>query len=197
MIFAVYSSSAALIFGKLFFPAGDTLTKHAAGLRDLALGQISRPLGGIFFGRLGDVVGRKKVLVSTLLLVGIATVVIGLLPTYAQAGVFAPAMLVLLRFTQGVGIGGEWGGAVLLSSEFGEARQRGFWASAAQVGPPVGTLMANGVLGILTAAMSEDAFIAWGWRLAFLLSAVLVIFGLWIRARIEETPVFRASKRAA
>ncbi|MDT9600606.1 MFS transporter [Sphingosinicella rhizophila] len=189
--FAVYSSAAALIFGQLFFDAQDPLTGTLQAFGTYAVGYLARPIGGIFFGRLGDVIGRKKVLVATLLLVGIATFLIGLLPTYGQIGAVAPALLVLLRFAQGVGVGGEWGGAVLLSSEFGRSGQRGFWASAAQVGPPLGTLLANGVLAILTISLSEEAFLAWGWRIAFLLSALLIGFGLWIRNRLEETPVFR------
>jgi len=189
--FAVYSSAAALVFGDLFFPGSDPLTGTLQAFGTYAVGYVSRPLGGIVFGRLGDRIGRKKVLVATLLLIGVATFFIGLLPTHAQAGAIAPALLVLLRFAQGVGVGGEWGGAVLLSSEFSEPGRRGFWASAAQIGPPLGTLMANGVLAILAAALTEDAFLSWGWRVAFLLSAVLVAFGLIIRTRLEETPVFR------
>ncbi|WP_410788026.1 MFS transporter [Kribbella sp. C-35] len=189
--FAVYSSAAALVFGDLFFPGSDPLTGTLQAFATYAVGYVARPLGGIFFGRLGDVIGRKRVLVATLLLIGVATFCIGLLPTHAQAGAVAPTLLVVLRFAQGVGVGGEWGGAVLLSSEFSEAGQRGFWASAAQVGPPLGTLLANGVLAVLAGALSEDAFLSWGWRVAFLLSAVLVAFGLLIRSRLEETPVFR------
>ncbi len=189
--FAVYSSAAALVFGDLFFPGSDPLTGTLQAFATYAVGYVARPLGGIFFGRLGDVIGRKRVLVATLLLIGVATFFIGLLPTHAQAGAIAPALLVVLRFAQGVGVGGEWGGAVLLSSEFSKAGERGFWASAAQVGPPLGTLMANGVLAVLAGALSEEAFLSWGWRVAFLLSAVLVAFGLLIRTRLEETPVFR------
>lgn len=189
--FAVYSSAAALVFGDLFFPGSDPLTGTLQAFATYAVGYVARPLGGIFFGRLGDVIGRKRVLVATLLLIGVATFCIGLLPTHATAGALAPTLLVVLRFAQGVGVGGEWGGAVLLSSEFSEAGQRGFWASAAQVGPPLGTLLANGVLAVLAGALSEDAFLSWGWRVAFLLSAVLVAFGLLIRSRLEETPVFR------
>ncbi|GAA2789177.1 MFS transporter [Kribbella solani] len=188
--FAVYSSAAALVFGDLFFPGSEPLTGTLQAFATYAVGYVARPLGGIFFGRLGDVIGRKRVLVATLLLIGVATFCIGLLPTHAQAGAFAPAMLVLLRFAQGVGVGGEWGGAVLLSSEFSQEGQRGFWASAAQVGPPLGTLLANGVLAVLAGLTSEEAFLSWGWRIAFLLSAVLVAFGLLIRSKLEETPVF-------
>lgn len=190
--FAIYSSSAALVFGTLFFPSHDPLSGTLLAFSTYAVGYLSRPLGGFVFGRLGDVVGRKKVLVTTLLITGVATFVIGLLPTHADIGATAAVLLVLLRFAQGVGLGGEWGGAVLLSSEFGDPARRGFWASAAQVGPPAGTLLANGVIAVLGAALSPADFLAWGWRVAFLLSAVLVLFGLWIRAKLEETPVFQA-----
>ena len=189
--FAVYGVAAALVFGQLFFPGDDSLTGTLKAFGTYAVGYISRPLGGIVFGRLGDVVGRKKVLIWTLMLIGVATFCIGLLPSYASAGYFGPSMLVLLRFAQGVGVGGEWGGAVLLTSEFSKPEERGFWASAAQIGPPLGTLLANGVLAVLAGTMSNEAFLSYGWRLAFILSAVLVAFGLWIRHRLEETPVFK------
>jgi MFS family permease len=190
--FAAYSVASATIFGPLFFPGNDPLASTMLAFSTYAVGYVARPLGGFVFGRLGDVIGRKRVLVITLLLTGTATFLIGVLPTYDSIGGIAAVLLVLLRFAQGVGIGGEWGGAVLLSSEFGDARRRGFWASAAQVGPPVGNLLANGVLAVLGATLSDAQFVTWGWRLAFLLSAVLVAFGLWIRVRLEETPVFRA-----
>jgi MFS family permease len=189
--FAAYSVAAATIFGTLFFPGGDPLTATMLAFSTYAVGYVARPVGGLIFGRLGDVIGRKRVLVSTLLLTGFATVLIGVLPTYADIGGTAAILLVCLRFAQGVGIGGEWGGAVLLSSEFGEPERRGFWASAAQVGPPVGNLLANGVLALLGIALTEQQFQSWGWRVAFLLSALLIAFGLWIRVRLEETPIFR------
>jgi MFS family permease len=189
--FAAYSVAAATIFGTLFFPGGDPLTATMLAFSTYAVGYVARPLGGVVFGRLGDVIGRKRVLVATLLLTGVATVLIGVLPTYADIGGTAAILLVCLRFAQGVGIGGEWGGAVLLSSEFGRPERRGFWASAAQVGPPVGNLLANGVLAVLGVALTERQFESWGWRVAFLLSALLIAFGLWIRVRLEETPIFR------
>ncbi|WP_431773378.1 MFS transporter [Streptomyces cucumeris] len=194
--FAVYSAAAALVFGDLFFPSSDPFTGTLLAFSTYAVGYVSRPLGGFVFGRLGDVIGRKKVLIATLVLIGAATLLIGLLPTYATVGAAAPAALVLLRFAQGVGVGGEWGGAVLLSSEFGDPRRRGFYASAAQVGPPAGNLLANGVLAGLGAALTEEQFLSWGWRVAFLLSGLLVVFGLWIRAKLEETPVFREMEAA-
>lgn len=190
--FAVYSSASALVLPQLFFPSSDPLTGTLLAFSTYAVGYVARPLGGILFGRLGDVIGRKKVLVATLLLIGAATFVIGLLPTYATIGVAAPVLLVLMRFAQGVGVGGEWGGAVLLSAEFGDPRRRGFYSSAAQIGPPAGNLLANGVLALLTVTMSEATFEAGGWRIAFLLSALLVGFGLWIRLKLEDTPVFQA-----
>lgn len=189
--FAVYSAASALVLGELFFPADDPYVATIAAFSTYAVGYVSRPIGGIIFGRLGDIIGRKRVLVITLLMIGLATFVIGLLPTYDTIGIAAPILLVLLRFAQGVAVGGEWGGAVLLSSEFGDPRRRGFWASAAQVGPPAGNLLANGTLALLTAVMTAQSFEAWGWRVAFLLSVVLVAFGLWIRLKLEDTPIFQ------
>ena len=190
--FAVYSAAAALVFGDLFFPSQDPLTGTLLAFSTYAVGYVSRPLGGFVFGRLGDVMGRKKVLIATLVLIGAATFLIGLLPAYGTVGIASSIALVVLRFAQGVGVGGEWGGAVLLSSEFGDPRRRGFYASAAQVGPPAGNLLANGVLAALGVLLTEDEFLSWGWRVAFLLSGVLVGFGLWIRVKLEETPVFKA-----
>lgn len=190
--FAIYSAAAAIVFPQLFFPTDDPMTGVLLAFSTYAVGYISRPVGGIVFGRLGDRVGRKNILVWTLILIGIATVLIGLLPTYAQIGVIAPIILVLLRFAQGVGVGGEWGGAVLLSGEYGEPERRGFWSSAAQVGPPAGNLLANGAFALLSLVLTNDQFMAWGWRVAFLISALLVAFGLWIRLKLEDTPVFRA-----
>jgi MFS family permease len=189
--FAIYNVTAALVFAKLFFPSVDPLTGTLSAFSVYAVGYLSRPVGGFVFGRLGDVLGRKRVLVITLLIAGIATLLVGMLPTYATIGPAAGVLLVVLRFAQGVGLGGEWGGAVLLSSEYGNPRRRGFWSSAAQVGPPAGNLMASGVLAVLGAVLSDEQFLSWGWRIGFLLSAVLVLFGLWIRIKLEETPVFR------
>jgi MFS family permease len=190
--FAVYSAAAAVVFPIVFFPSTDPMTGTILAFSTYAVGYISRPVGGIVFGRLGDRIGRKKVLVATLMIIGVATVLIGVLPGYATIGIAAPIILVLLRFAQGVGVGGEWGGAVLLSSEYGDPRRRGFWASAAQVGPPAGNLLANGALAVLTLALTEEQFLSYGWRIAFLLSALLVGFGLWIRLKLEDTPVFKA-----
>jgi MFS family permease len=189
--FAAYSVASATILGKLFFPSADELASTLLAFSTYAVGYVSRPLGGFVFGRLGDILGRKQVLVFTLLLTGIATFLIGVLPTHAAIGGSAAVLLVILRFAQGVGVGGEWGGAVLLSSEFGDPTKRGFWASAAQIGPPAGTLLANGVLTLLAVVLTTAQFESWGWRIAFLLSGVLVLFGLWLRLKLEETPVFK------
>ncbi|WP_077489472.1 MFS transporter [Sinomonas mesophila] len=189
--FAIYSVASALVFPKIFFPAGDEFVGLLLSFSTFAIGYLARPIGGIVFGRLGDKIGRKHVLVITLLLIGIATVLIGILPTYGTVGVVAPVILVLLRLAQGIGVGGEWGGAVLLSSEFGNPTKRGLWSSAAQIGPPAGNLMANGALALLAGVLSTEAFLDWGWRVAFLASALLVVFGLVIRLKLEETPVFK------
>ncbi|WP_458108018.1 MHS family MFS transporter [Arthrobacter sp. R3-55] len=190
--FAIYSVASALVFPKIFFPGNDEFVALILSFSTFAVGYFARPIGGIVFGRLGDKIGRKYVLVFTLMLIGLATVLIGALPDYSVIGIAAPIILVLLRLAQGIGVGGEWGGAVLLSSEFGDPNKRGFWSSAAQIGPPAGNLMANGVLAILAASLSEQAFLSWGWRVAFLASALLVVFGLLIRLKLEETPVFKA-----
>lgn len=194
--FAVYSAASALVLGQLFFPAEDQYAATISAFATYAIGYLSRPVGGVVFGRLGDKLGRKTVLVYTLVLIGVATFAIGLLPTYEKIGLWAPVALVVLRFFQGVGVGGEWGGAVLLSSEYGNPRRRGFWASAAQVGPPAGNLLANGVLALLTVSLSDQDFLRWGWRVAFIASLVLIGFGLWIRMKLEDTPVFKAIEDA-
>ena len=190
--FAIYSVASALVFPKIFFPGNNEFVGLLLSFSAFAVGYLARPIGGVIFGRLGDKIGRKHVLVVTLMLIGAATVLIGALPDYSVIGVAAPVILVLLRLAQGIGVGGEWGGAVLLSSEFGSAKKRGFWSSAAQIGPPAGNLMANGVLALLAATLTNAEFLSWGWRVAFLASALLVIFGLLIRLKLEETPVFKA-----
>ncbi|AJW40557.1 MFS transporter [Rhodococcus sp. 15-725-2-2b] len=190
--FAVYSAAAALVFPLVFFPDSDPLTGTLLAFSTYAVGYIARPVGGFVFGRLGDVIGRKQLLVITLLLIGVTTFAIGLIPGYDTIGIAAPIILVTMRFCQGVAVGGEWGGAVLLSSEYGDPRKRGFWSSAAQIGPPAGNLLANGALAILTLSLTDQQFESWGWRVAFLFSAVLVGFGLWIRLKLEDTPVFKA-----
>ncbi|HET6813656.1 MAG TPA: MFS transporter [Actinomycetota bacterium] len=189
--FFLYGSAAALVFNKLFFPDADPLTGTLLAFATSATGFVARPIGGVVFGHYGDKLGRKTVLVVTLLVMGIATFLIGLLPTYAAIGVAAPILLVVLRIVQGLGLGGEWGGAVLMSLEHGQPDRRGWNASWPQVGVPAGNLLAAGVLGIMSAFLSDAAFESWGWRAPFLLSGVLVVVGLWIRLTIAETPPFQ------
>jgi metabolite-proton symporter len=189
--FFLYGSAAALVFNKLFFPDADPLTGTLLAFATSATGFIARPIGGVVFGHYGDKVGRKTVLVVTLLVMGIATFLIGLLPTYEAIGVAAPILLVVLRFVQGLGLGGEWGGAVLMSLEHGQPDRRGWNASWPQVGLPAGNLLAAGVLTAMSALLSEAAFESWGWRVPFLLSGALIAVGLWIRLTIAETPLFQ------
>ena len=159
-----------------------------------ALGFVARPLGGVVFGHFGDKVGRKTMLVVSLLMMGAGTFAIGLLPSYATIGIMAPILLVVCRLVQGFAVGGEWGGAVLMAAEHGNDDQRGFWSSWPQAGVALGNLLATGVLWVLAAVQSEQAFLDWGWRIPFLLSAVLVVIGLWVRLSIEESPVFKEAK---
>jgi metabolite-proton symporter len=189
--FFIYGTAAALVFNKLFFPDFEPLVGTLLAFTTYAVGFVSRPLGGIVFGHYGDRIGRKNVLVITLLLMGIATFVIGLLPTHATIGVWAPVLLVALRFLQGLGLGGEWGGAVLMTLESGESGRRGLNASWPQVGVPIGLLLANGVLSLMGALTTDAEFQSWGWRVPFLLSGLLVFVGMWIRMTIAESPLFR------
>jgi MFS family permease len=195
--FAVYNLLTALVFNKLFFPSFDPAAGTLLSFATFWVGYLSRPLGGILFGHLGDRHGRRYVLVITLALMGVTTTLIGLLPTYAQVGVLAPILLVALRFAQGIALGGEWAGAVLLSVEHGSDRQRGRNASFAQMGPSIGTLVASGVLTLCSWLLPAEAFLAWGWRLPLLASVVLVGFGLWLRMGVTETPLFRELEQRA
>jgi len=188
--FFVYGTAAALVFNKLFFPSFEPLVGTLLAFTTYAVGFAARPLGGIIFGHYGDRLGRKNVLVVTLLVMGLATFLIGLLPTYATIGRWAAILLVALRFVQGLGLGGEWGGAVLMSMEHGDPARRGLNASWPQVGVPAGLLLANGVLALISALTSDAGFLSWGWRVPFLLSGVLVLVGLWIRLTISESPLF-------
>ena len=194
--FFLYGTASALVFNKLFFPNFDPLVGTLLAFATYAVGFIARPLGGLVFGHFGDRVGRKQVLIVTLLIMGIATFLIGALPTYQAIGVAAPILLVVLRFIQGLGLGGEWGGAVLMSLEHGAPDRRGLNASWPQVGVPVGNLLAAGVLGLLNLLLTEDAFLSWGWRIAFFLSGALVLVGLWIRMTITESPLFEEVESA-
>ncbi|WCD84045.1 Proline/betaine transporter [Streptomyces xanthophaeus] len=195
--FFLYGSAAALVFNKLFFPSSDPLVGTLLAFLTYAVGFAARPLGGVVFGHYGDKIGRKKLLVLSLLMMGGATFAMGLLPTHASIGVGAPVLLTLLRLIQGFALGGEWGGAVLLVSEHGGDERRGFWASWPQAGAPGGNLLATGVLALLAAVQSDEAFLAWGWRIPFLLSGLLVIIGLWIRISVSESPVFLEAQRKA
>jgi MFS family permease len=188
--FAVYNMLAALVFNQLFFPSFDPLSGTLLAFATFWVGYLSRPFGGILFGHLGDRRGRRYVLVITLLMMGITTMLIGLLPTYAQVGALAPVLLVGLRFLQGMALGGEWAGAVLLSVEHGAEKQRGRNAAWAQMGPSIGTLIASGVIALTLALVSKEALLDWGWRIPLLASVVILVFGLWIRAGVAETPQF-------
>ncbi|WP_269204030.1 MFS transporter [Nocardioides sambongensis] len=192
--FFLYGSAAALVFGTLFFPESNPVNATLLAFGTYAVGFAARPLGGIVFGHFGDRVGRKQMLVVSLLMMGASTFAIGLLPTYAAIGVAAPVLLLVCRLLQGFAVGGEWGGAVLMAAEHGGEDRRGFWASWPQAGVPLGNLLATGVLWILAAVQSDEAFEAWGWRIPFLLSAVLVLIGLWVRLQLEESPVYQEAK---
>ena len=192
--FFLYGSAAALVFGALFFPESDPVTGTLLAFGTYALGFVARPLGGVVFGHFGDRVGRKKMLVVALMMMGIATFAIGLLPTYATIGLAAPILLLVCRLVQGFAVGGEWGGAVLMVAEHGDEKNRGFWSSWPQAGVPLGNLLATGVLFLLAAVQSDDAFNSWGWRIPFLLSAILVIIGLFVRLSLEESPIFQEAK---
>jgi MFS transporter, MHS family, shikimate and dehydroshikimate transport protein len=190
--FFLYGTAAALVFPRLFFPEFDPFVGQILSFGTFSVGFVARPLGGVFFGYLGDRVGRKSTLVATLLLMGVSTVLIGLLPTYDQIGVAAPLALTGLRFLQGFGVGGEWGGAVLLAIEYSQPGKRGFHASWPQTGVPMGLLLSTAAVAFLQGALSTADFESWGWRIPFLLSAVLIGVGFVIRARVLETPLFRA-----
>jgi metabolite-proton symporter len=188
--FYIYATAAVLVFPALFFPDGDMMAARLQSLATFAIAFVARPIGSWVFGHFGDRVGRKATLVASLLTMGIATVGIGLLPTYAQVGVLAPLLLAVCRFGQGLGLGGEWGGAALLATENAPPGKRGFYGSFPQLGAPIGFFLANGVFLILSQVMSDAAFLAWGWRVPFLLSTLLIVVGLWVRLTLHETPAF-------
>ena len=195
--FFLYGSAAALVFNKLFFPEFDPLTGTLLAFATYALGFVARPVGGIVFGHFGDRIGRKQLLMLSLVLMGVATVLIGLLPTYAQIGIWAPIALIALRLVQGFAVGGEWGGAVLMAAEHGDAARRGLWASWPQAGVAAGSLLSAGVLALLAQLQSEADFLEWGWRIPFLFSAVLVVVGWYIRNRVAESPMFQKALEEA
>lgn len=188
--FFAYGTAAVLFFGHLFFPSDDPLISTLAAFATYAVGFLARPLGGIVFGHIGDKVGRKKALVITILIVGLGTFCIGLLPTYEKIGIWAPVLLILIRILQGFGVGGEQAGAVLMTAEYSAPERRGFFASWVQIGAPVGFLLPLALFAILNATLTAEAMMDYGWRIPFLLSLLLVIVGLFIRLRIDESPVF-------
>lgn len=195
--FFLYGVVAGLVLDKLYFPGDDAFVATLLAYGTFALGFVARPIGGIVFGHFGDTLGRKKMLMLTLLLMGGATVAIGLIPTYAQIGLAAPVLLLLCRIVQGIGLGGEWGGAVLMTYESAPPHRRGFFGSLPQTGMSLGLVGASGVVGLLSWALSEEQFMAWGWRIAFLLSGVMVLVGGYIRSHVSETEDFKSAQRTA
>ncbi|MFE0020867.1 MFS transporter [Amycolatopsis sp. NPDC059021] len=191
--FLLYATASALVFGKVFFTGLDSWVATIASLGTFTTGYLARPLGGLIFGHFGDRVGRKRMLVLTMVLMGAASFLIGLLPAYRQIGAWAPVGLVLLRVLQGVAVGGEWGGAVLMSAEHATSR-RGLCAGFTNAGAPCGMLLSTAALTGTAAAVGESAFLAWGWRIPFLLSIALLVTGLFVRLKVEEPPVFQAVK---
>ncbi|SDR17780.1 metabolite-proton symporter [Rhizobiales bacterium GAS113] len=192
--FFLYGVVAGIVFNKLFFPAADPLVSTLLAYATFAVGFLARPLGGVIFGHFGDRLGRKNMLVMTLMIMGVATFLIGLLPTYQAIGVTAPILMLVLRILQGIGLGGEWGGAVLMTYEYADPGRRGFYASLPQIGLSIGLCLASGVVALFSYLLNDAQFLEWGWRVAFLLSVVLVVIGIYIRLRIFETPEFAALK---
>lgn len=189
--FLIYSTAAALVFGEQFFPAFSGVAGTLASFATLAVGFFARPLGGVIAGHVGDRFGRKPPLVGAMIVMGAATFAIGLLPTYAQIGAWAPALLVAVRLLQGLGVGAQWGGAALLLVEHAEVHQRGFYGSLVQTGSIFGAVAGNGVFLVLTALLPAEQFSSWGWRIPFLLGVLLVIIGIYVQLKIEDTPVFQ------
>ena len=192
--FFLYGTAAALVFNRLFFPTLDPLAGTLSAYGTFAVGFVARPLGGAVFGHYGDRIGRKTMLVWSLLIMGVATALIGLIPTYDRIGVWSPILLVALRFVQGIGVGGEWGGAVLMAVEHSGGGRRGFHGSWPQMGVPAGLLLSTAVFALLSALMPDEQFLAWGWRVPFLVSVALIGVGLFVRLRILETPAFEKLK---
>ncbi|HEY2934730.1 MAG TPA: MFS transporter [Acidobacteriota bacterium] len=193
--FFLYGTAAALVFNKLFFPNISPLAGTLSAFGTFAVGFVARPIGGVIFGHYGDRVGRKSMLVQSLLIMGIATFIIGILPTYHRLGILAPGLLVLLRFAQGIGVGGEWGGAVLMAVEHSRSGRRGFYGSWPQMGVPAGLLLSTLVYTVISSRLTESQFLQWGWRIPFLLSIVLIGVGLFVRLNLLETPAFTRLKQ--
>ncbi len=194
--FLLYATASAVVFNKVFFSNLDPVIGTIASLGTFTTGYLARPIGGIVFGHFGDLLGRKRMLVITMSMMGVASTLIGVLPTYAQIGVWAPALLIVLRVLQGIAVGGEWGGAVLMSAEHATSR-RGLWASFTNAGAPSGMVVSTLLLTLMGAVTTDAQFLAWGWRVPFLLSVVLLAIGLFIRLKVDETPVFAAAGRSA
>jgi metabolite-proton symporter len=189
--FFIFGTAAALIFNEVFFPSFDPVTGTLAAFASFSVGFIARPFGGAVFAHYGDRIGRKPMLVYSLLLMGTATVLIGILPGYATIGIWAPAVLVALRFAQGFGVGGEWGGAALMAVEHAPAHRRGFYGAWPQVGVPIGLVLGTGTFALLSATLSDEQFREWGWRVPFLTSVLLIAVGMWIRLTVTESPIFQ------
>jgi len=187
----LYGTMSAIVFGKLFFPASDPVTSQLLALASFALAFLIRPIGGIVFSHVGDRIGRKKTLVITLSMMGLSTVLIGLMPTYAAIGVWAPILLTVLRLVQGLALGGEWGGGLLLAIEYSPREKRGFYGAVPQTGALFGLALGNVVTSLLAGSFSEADFLSYGWRIPFVISIVLVFIGLWIRHKVDETPSFK------
>src|SRR5918998_3886615 len=194
--FFIYGTAAALVFPSLFFPEQTPLIGALLSFATFGVGFLARPLGGVIFGHFGDIVGRKRALVTALIVMGVASTLIGLLPTYAAIGILAPLVLVLLRFLQGIAIGGQWGGAMLLVTESAPDNRRGFYGSFAQAGAPGGIILANLAFLLVSAVTTPEAFEAWGWRIPFLASLALIGLGIYIQLRLEDTPAFRRLQEA-
>ncbi|WP_226572566.1 MFS transporter [Mangrovibacter yixingensis] len=194
--FYIYATAAVIVFPHIFFPQGDPTAATLQSLATFAIAFIARPIGSALFGHFGDRVGRKVTLVASLLTMGISTVLIGLLPSYASIGVMAPLLLALARFGQGLGLGGEWGGAALLATENAPAKKRALYGSFPQLGAPIGFFFANGTFLLLSWLLTNEQFMAWGWRIPFIFSAVLVLIGLYVRVSLHETPVFSKIAKA-
>ena len=190
--FYIYGTAAALVIGQTFFPQSAPQTQALSAFLTFGIAFLARPVGAFLFGHFGDRVGRKATLVATMVVMGLSTTLIGVLPGYSTAGALAPWLLCLLRFGQGVGLGGEWGGAALLATENAPHGQRAWFGMFPQLGPPIGFLMANGLFLLLILDLGEQSFVAWAWRVPFLLSAALVAIGLYVRVTVAETPAFRA-----
>lgn len=192
--FFLYGVVAGLFFNQLYFPEFDARVGTMLAFATFAVGFIARPLGGIIFGHFGDKIGRKKMLILTLEIMGTATVCIGLIPTYESIGIWAPILLILCRLLQGIGLGGEWGGAVLMSFESAPKSKRAFYGSLPQIGMALGLLLSSAVIAVLSALLSPEAFLNWGWRVAFFLSAILLIIGSYMRMTVQETKDFSEAK---